>query len=103
MGSLDILPIQNRPGMDSRMTQMAATFALSALGKRIIHFHFIDGAPRGHLAWGDGVLDMKGYLTQLEEHDYEGYLSLEITDGRYFMEPWKSVEQSVKQLFSVIS
>lgn len=76
---------------------------LNALGKRIIHFHFIDGAPRGHLAWGDGVLDMKGYLTQLEEHDYEGYLSLEITDGRYFMEPWKSVEQSVKQLFSVIS
>ena len=30
------LAIQNRPGMDSRMTQMAATFALSALGKRII-------------------------------------------------------------------
>lgn len=73
-----------------------------ALGKKILHFHFIDGAPRGHLAWGDGILDMKRYLSEMEQHDYEGYLSLEITDGRYFMEPWKSLEQSVKELFAVI-
>ncbi|MBQ1492237.1 MAG: sugar phosphate isomerase/epimerase, partial [Blautia sp.] len=27
---------------------------VKALGKNLIHVHFIDGAPRGHLAWGDG-------------------------------------------------
>lgn len=75
---------------------------LEALGGRILHFHFIDGAPRGHLAWGDGVLDMRRYLAELEQHDYEGYLSLEITDGRYFMEPWKPLMQSVRELFSAI-
>ncbi|MEA4929899.1 MAG: TIM barrel protein [Candidatus Limiplasma sp.] len=73
-----------------------------ALGKQILHFHFIDGAPRGHLAWGDGVLDMKRYLSELEQYHYEGYLSLEITDGRYYMEPWKSLTQSVGELFAAI-
>ncbi|QAT48964.1 sugar phosphate isomerase/epimerase [Caproiciproducens sp. NJN-50] len=76
---------------------------LQALGKKLLHIHFIDGAPRGHLAWGDGILDGKKYLSELEEYGYEGYLSLEITDGRYYMEPWKSIEQSVRQLFPLIS
>lgn len=73
-----------------------------ALGPKLIHIHFIDGAPRGHLAWGDGVLDRVKYLSELEEYGYEGYLSLEITDGRYYPEPWKSIEQSVRQLFLTI-
>lgn len=60
---------------------------LKVLGERLVHVHFIDGAPKGHLAWGDGVLDMKGYLEEFSQYNYKGYLSLEITDGRYFMEP----------------
>ncbi|HJB08114.1 MAG TPA: sugar phosphate isomerase/epimerase [Candidatus Enterocloster faecavium] len=75
---------------------------LEALGDSLVHIHFIDGAPRGHLAWGDGVLDMEGYLEELDAYPYRGYLSLEITDGRYYMDPTKSVEQSVKRLFSVL-
>ncbi len=72
---------------------------LQAFGKDLIHVHFIDGAPRGHLAWGDGVLDLDACLRQLEEGDYSRYLTLEITDGRYYREPWKSLEQSAEQLF----
>lgn len=34
---------------------------LKTFGERLVHVHFIDGAPRGHLAWGDGCLDMKDY------------------------------------------
>lgn len=75
---------------------------LAALGKSLVHVHFIDGAPRGHLAWGDGVLDMEGYLAELSAGDYQGYLSLEITDGRYFMDPEASVRQSIEKLFGVL-
>lgn len=75
---------------------------LEALGDKLVHVHFIDGAPRGHLAWGDGVLDMNGYLAEFDAYSYQNYLSLEITDGRYFMNPSASVEQSVKKLFSVL-
>lgn len=73
---------------------------LKEFGKKLRHVHFIDGAPRGHLAWGDGVLNMTQYLKELEEGGYSGSLSLEITDGRYFMEPWKALEQSAQQLFA---
>ena len=75
---------------------------LEALGDRLVHVHFIDGAPRGHLAWGDGVLDMNTYLSEFDEYGYSGFLSLEITDGRYFTNPSASVEQSVKRLFSAM-
>ncbi|MFR5600997.1 MAG: sugar phosphate isomerase/epimerase family protein [Lachnospiraceae bacterium] len=75
---------------------------LEALGERLVHVHFIDGAPRGHLAWGDGVLDMKGYLSEFAAYGYQGYLSLEITDGRYVMEPSKSVKQSMEALHAVL-
>lgn len=75
---------------------------LEALGERLVHVHFIDGAPRGHLAWGDGILDMEGYLKEFDDYGYSGYLSLEITDGRYFTEPSASVKQSIKRLFEVV-
>lgn len=75
---------------------------LKVLGKDLIHVHFIDGMPRGHLAWGDGVLDAGRYLAELSEGGYEGYLSLEITDGRYYMEPWKSLQQSTEVLRRVM-
>ena len=75
---------------------------LNVLGDKLVHVHVIDGAPRGHLAWGDGVLDMKGYLAEFDAYGYQNYLSLEITDGRYFMNPSASVDQSIEKLFSVI-
>lgn len=75
---------------------------LEALGDRLVHVHFIDGAPRGHLAWGDGILDMEGYLKEFDDYGYSGYLSLEITDGRYFTDPSASVKQSIKRLFEVV-
>ena len=75
---------------------------LRVLGDRLIHVHFIDGAPRGHLAWGDGILDMERYLQELSDGGYSGFLSLEITDGRYYMDPGASLRQSCEALFRVI-
>jgi len=74
----------------------------SVLKEKLIHFHFVDGTPSGHLAWGDGVLDMRKYLLELSKYEYQGYLTLEITDGRYFINPKDSLYRSVNQLFSVI-
>ncbi|MFR2826824.1 MAG: sugar phosphate isomerase/epimerase family protein [Enterocloster bolteae] len=76
---------------------------LKVFGEQLVHVHFIDGAPRGHLAWGDGVLDMKGYLEEFSRYSYKGYLSLEITDGRYRVDPTSSVLQSVERLYDVLT
>ena len=75
---------------------------IKELGDKLVHVHFIDGAPKGHLAWGDGVLDMEKYLEEFALMDYKGYLSLEITDGRYFMDPSASVRQSIRRLYAVL-
>lgn len=75
---------------------------IKTLGNKLIHVHFIDGAPRGHLAWGDGILNLESYLKQLDDCDYSRYLTLEITDGRYYMEPWKSLEKSAEKLFGTL-
>lgn len=72
---------------------------LKALGDKLIHVHFIDGTPGGHLAWGDGNFPCEQYLTELSEGGYKGYLSLEITAGRYIMDPTSSVKQSADYLF----
>ncbi len=75
---------------------------LRVFGDKLIHVHFIDGTPRGHLAWGDGIFDMEGYLKQFDLYGYKHSLSLEITDGRYLMDPEKSIQQSVEKLYSII-
>ena len=37
-----------------------------AFGKDVIHTHFVDGKPTGHLAWSDGTRDLKQDLLDLE-------------------------------------
>lgn len=57
------------------------------LGEDIIHMHFIDGNPYGHLIWGDGTHDLKEFLSALKRHNYTGYLGQEITEFDYFNDP----------------
>lgn len=57
------------------------------LGGDIVHTHFVDGRPNGHLAWGDGLFPLEAYLNVLNEFGYEGLLGQELTDGRYFDDP----------------
>lgn len=60
-------------------------------GKDIWHMHFIDSNPMGHLAWGHGDRDLKGYLEALRRHNYHGCLGQELTVADYFDDP-KSVD-----------
>ena len=58
-----------------------------AFGDDIIHLHFIDGDPYGHLIWGDGAHSLPGFISALNHNGYTGYLGQEITDARYFRDP----------------
>lgn len=69
-----------------------------ALGKDLLHIHFIDGKPRGHLVWGDGVLPLKEYMNALESIEYRGCLTLEITDAAYYVEPHLAEARSLDSL-----
>lgn len=74
---------------------------LDEFKEKLFHIHFIDGAPHGHLAWGDGRLDGQEYLRQIKESGYKGSLSLEITDARYVKNPFQAFRQSVEQLKAI--
>lgn len=56
-------------------------------GDNIIHTHFIDSNPYGHLAWGLGNRSLKEYLEALQRHNYTGLLGQELTDADYFDDP----------------
>ncbi len=67
-------------------------------GKDISNMHFVDAAPSGHLAWGDGVLPLEDMLCCINQHGYEGPLGLEITHEQYFKEPQIASERSFRAL-----
>ena len=67
-----------------------------AFGKDVIHTHFVDGKPTGHLAWSDGTRDLKQDLLDLEANGYDGYLSLESANSRYYEKPWVAEETTLK-------
>ncbi|KZL90982.1 sugar phosphate isomerase/epimerase family protein [Clostridium magnum] len=66
-------------------------------GKDIIHMHFVDGNPYGHLIWGDGYHNLKEFLTVLKDNHYEGYLGQEITDSKYFKDPMSHDIRNMEQ------
>jgi protein FrlC len=72
------------------------------LGEDLVHIHFIDGKPEGHLVWGDGVLPLEKYIHQLNEIGYKGFLTLEYTSYQYVQNPDEAMERSLKILSSVI-
>ncbi len=56
-------------------------------GDNILHTHFVDGEPYGHLIWGDGKHHLGQFIETLSKYGYQGYLGQEITDGRYYADP----------------
>lgn len=65
-----------------------------AFGEGIRHVHLVDGAPTGHLAWGDGFLDLDEILRELSQLNYSGALTFELFgDGSYALEPRAAVVQ----------
>lgn len=55
--------------------------------ENIVHMHFVDGTPYGHLIWGDGHHNLEAWLKTLQTHRYRGLLSQEITALDYCYKP----------------
>ncbi|MDD2954913.1 MAG: sugar phosphate isomerase/epimerase [Oscillospiraceae bacterium] len=51
---------------------------IEAFGEDLIHVHIVDGKPTGHMAWGDGELDLDTDIQYLVDMDYKGTMSFEI-------------------------
>ncbi len=62
----------------------------------IIHTHFVDGNPYGHLIWGDGEYDQESFLKALKDNGYNGYLGQEITEFSYFKDPGEHDMRNMK-------
>ncbi|WOH20706.1 TIM barrel protein [Paenarthrobacter sp. GOM3] len=78
-----------------------------AFGEDIRHVHLVDGAPTGHLAWGDGFLDLDKILRDLSRLNYSGVMTFELFgDGSYALEPRLAVArclEAVKASLATIS
>lgn len=65
------------------------------LGDRVRHVHLVDGAPAGHLAWGDGELPLGRILTDLDRRGYDGWMTVELFgDGGYAFDPKSALARS---------
>ncbi|SCZ61406.1 protein FrlC [Arthrobacter sp. UNCCL28] len=68
-----------------------------AFGEAIRHVHLIDGTPTGHLAWGDGFLDLTKILRDLSRLNYGGALTFELFgDGSYSLQPRAAVSKCLE-------
>ncbi|MFD5214140.1 TIM barrel protein [Microbacterium sp. NPDC058345] len=75
-------------------------FAL--LGDRVRHVHLIDGAPAGHLAWGDGELPLDAIVAALDRNGYAGLATVELFgDGGYAFDPRPALERSLAAIAGV--
>lgn len=68
------------------------------LGNRLQYIHFVD---RGHLVPGDGDLPMKEYYKQIKANGYDGCMSFEICDRRYYCQPNEAQDAIEKWIQSV--
>lgn len=71
---------------------------LKVCNNDLAHVHLVDGMPGGHLALGDGVLPLERELGHLDKAGYEGYITLEIIDSRYHLNPDEAVMRSLDWL-----
>lgn len=66
------------------------------------HIHFIDGAPAGHLALGEGTLPLTDYLKEIQGFGYEGYFSLELASSKYYIDPSQALKTSMDYLKTIL-
>ena len=65
------------------------------LGEDLVHIHIVDGTPGGHLAFGDSHLPLQDFVETIGNYGYQGFLSMEISDRRYFEKPELADRQSI--------
>jgi len=68
------------------------------IGKRITHIHLNDGSPTGHLVWGDGTQNLNQHLNDLSKNNYSGFLTLELEEKNYRIEPEYHIRRGVNYI-----
>ena len=71
---------------------------LECLGDKVHHIHLNDGAPDGHLMWGDGVQDVDEHLNALRRHGYSRYITMEMAAAKYRLDPERFYRQNIEYL-----
>lgn len=64
-------------------------------GEDVVHCHLVDGSPSGHKVFGEGEYPLKKMLRAFEEHDYQGYLTMEL-GGLYLRNPFQADQRNMK-------
>lgn len=67
-------------------------------GDKVIHAHFVDVDMKKeitHLAWGDGERDMAEDMKVFKKNQYNGILSVECVNGKYFAKPEEADKKSM--------
>lgn len=67
-------------------------------GHRIIHIHYVDGNPTGHLPIGMGSRNVEEDLRIIDSYGYKGVLSFEFANGVAFNEPSKIDNDSIRYI-----
>ena len=57
------------------------------LGREIVHIHFTDGRPGGHLVWGQGLHPLDDYIDILVKNKYSGLLGLNLNLRGIWFDP----------------
>lgn len=71
---------------------------LAVLGENVHHIHLNDGAPDGHLMWGDGTQDLDEHLDALRAHGYSRYITMEMAAAKYRLDPETYYAQNIRYL-----
>ena len=66
--------------------------------ENIIHSHFQDCNPYGHYIWGDGNRNLKQDVEDMVKNGYKGLFSQEITDKRYYADPYTHDRRNIYNL-----
>ena len=73
-----------------------------AFGKEIVHCHFVDGTPTGHMPWGHGARSMKQDLADFYINGYKGGFSMEYVHGMSFREPERFLKETRQQFLQAL-
>ena len=69
------------------------------LAGRVAHVHFTDSDAGGsHLAWGDGIIDLDELTAYLRSQNYEGSLTIELTNWKYNVDPTPPLKQCIEAM-----
>lgn len=68
------------------------------LGEKIHHIHLNDGAPDGHLMWGDGTQNLDEHLNAMRKYGYSRYITMEMAAAKYRSDPEPFYRKNIQYL-----